>query len=309
MGTPIEIRHTCLVKLTGSGTALPEAAVGSDGRTRDAVARLVQQSGPLTAAALAERLHLSPAAVRRHLDALVADGLHRGRAPGPALRPRGRGRPARTFALTDAGRAAFGHAYDDLASTALRYLRETGGEAAVHGVRRARPAPGRPDRSRLAATVEPLAAAPSEAGAGRRGADRRGLRRHDRAGRPAAPRSASTTARWPTWPRSSRSCARPRPGRFAAGGHPRPAAGHHRPRRRRLHHARPRPSADTNTVNQAPSQHGRQFSDHCSRAHPSPRTSRSTRCRLQASAGPTPTSPAPPPGAACPRRWCATSRR
>jgi predicted ArsR family transcriptional regulator len=33
--------------------------------------------------------------------------------------------------LTDAGRASFGHAYDDLASTALRYLRETGGEAAV----------------------------------------------------------------------------------------------------------------------------------------------------------------------------------
>ncbi|MDQ1743291.1 MAG: hypothetical protein QOE23_1630, partial [Pseudonocardiales bacterium] len=30
-----------------------------------------------------------------------------------------------------AGRAGFGHAYDDLASTALRYLRDTGGEAAV----------------------------------------------------------------------------------------------------------------------------------------------------------------------------------
>jgi len=118
------------VKLAGTGTALPEA--GSDGRTRDAVARLVQQSGPLTAAALAERLRLSPAAVRRHLDALVADGSFAEVQPRvSALRPRGRGRPARTYALTDAGRAKFGHAYDDLASTALRYLRATGGDAAV----------------------------------------------------------------------------------------------------------------------------------------------------------------------------------
>lgn len=120
------------MKLTGSGTTLPEAAVGSDGRTRDAVARLVQQSGPLTAAALAERLQLSPAAIRRHLDALVADGSFAEVQPRvSALRPRGRGRPARTYALTDAGRAKFGHAYDDLASTALRYLRDTGGDAAV----------------------------------------------------------------------------------------------------------------------------------------------------------------------------------
>jgi predicted ArsR family transcriptional regulator len=35
------------------------------------------------------------------------------------------------YALTDAGRAAFPHGYDDLATTALRYLRETGGERAV----------------------------------------------------------------------------------------------------------------------------------------------------------------------------------
>jgi predicted ArsR family transcriptional regulator len=120
------------VKLASSGAVLPEAAVGSDGRTRDAVARLVQQSGPLTAAALAERLQLSPAAIRRHLDALVAGGSFAEVQPRvSALRPRGRGRPARTYALTDAGRARFGHAYDDLASTALRYLRDTGGDAAV----------------------------------------------------------------------------------------------------------------------------------------------------------------------------------
>ena len=98
--------------------------------TRDAVARLVLERGPQTAAALAAELDLSPAAIRRHLDALVADGLFVESRPRP-LAQRGRGRPARMYALTDSGRAAFPHAYDDLASTALRYLRETGGDDAV----------------------------------------------------------------------------------------------------------------------------------------------------------------------------------
>lgn len=104
----------------------------SEGRTRDAVVRLAQESGPLTAAAFAERLELSAAAIRRHLDALVVEGIFVDVEPRvSALHPRGRGRPARAYQLTDAGRARFGHAYDDLASTALRYLRETGGERAV----------------------------------------------------------------------------------------------------------------------------------------------------------------------------------
>ncbi|HSY15237.1 MAG TPA: helix-turn-helix domain-containing protein [Jatrophihabitantaceae bacterium] len=98
--------------------------------TRDAVARLVLERGPQTAAALAGHLGLSAAGVRRHLDALVEDGLL---VEQDARRParRGRGRPARTYAVTDLGRASFPNAYDDLASTALRYLHETGGESAV----------------------------------------------------------------------------------------------------------------------------------------------------------------------------------
>ena len=99
-------------------------------RTRDLVARTILENGPKPAAELADRLGLSPAAIRRHLDALVADGLLVEKEPRPSAH-RGRGRPARTYALTDAGRAAFPHAYDDLANTALRYLRETGGEQAV----------------------------------------------------------------------------------------------------------------------------------------------------------------------------------
>jgi predicted ArsR family transcriptional regulator len=99
-------------------------------RTRDLVARTILERGPQNAADLADRLGLSPAGVRRHLDALVADGLLVEREPRPSAH-RGRGRPARTYALTDEGRTAFPHAYDDLANTALRYLRETGGEQAV----------------------------------------------------------------------------------------------------------------------------------------------------------------------------------
>jgi len=115
------------VKISG-----PVAVKAQDScdRTRDAVARTILERGPQCAADLAEILGLSPAAIRRHLDALVADGLLVEREPRPSAH-RGRGRPARAYALTDAGRAAFPHAYDDLASTALRYLRETGGDAAV----------------------------------------------------------------------------------------------------------------------------------------------------------------------------------
>jgi predicted ArsR family transcriptional regulator len=98
--------------------------------TRDAVARQVLRRGPQTAVALADALGLSPAAIRRHLDALVADGVLVEREPRPAAQRR-RGRPARTYALTDDGRANFPHAYDDLAATALRYLHQTGGEDAV----------------------------------------------------------------------------------------------------------------------------------------------------------------------------------
>jgi predicted ArsR family transcriptional regulator len=100
--------------------------------TRDEVARLLLEQGPATAAALGERLGISPTAVRRHLDALVADGLATDREQRPlGGGQRGRGRPAREFLLTAEGRASFPHAYDDLAAAALRFLAETGGEDAV----------------------------------------------------------------------------------------------------------------------------------------------------------------------------------
>src|SRR5215211_4138180 len=99
--------------------------------TRERVARSILEHGPSTAAALAERLDLTPAAVRRHLDHLVADGALEAREPRATTGSRGRGRPAKVFAITDAGRDRFDQQYDDLAVQALRFLAETGGDEAV----------------------------------------------------------------------------------------------------------------------------------------------------------------------------------
>jgi predicted ArsR family transcriptional regulator len=116
-----------------SVAAHPRAsATADDGRTRDRVSALLLEHGPQTATELAARLGISPAAVRRHLDSLVAAGGLEERLTRDAHR--GRGRPARRFHLTDAGRSAFPHAYDDLALTALRYVAASGGPDAVRAV-------------------------------------------------------------------------------------------------------------------------------------------------------------------------------
>jgi predicted ArsR family transcriptional regulator len=106
------------------------AAASSERGTRARVARLILELGPSTASVIGNRLGLTPAAIRRHLDNLLAEGLIETRT-ARTYASRGRGRPARLFAITDAGRSAFEHAYDDLASSALRFLAETGGPAAV----------------------------------------------------------------------------------------------------------------------------------------------------------------------------------
>jgi predicted ArsR family transcriptional regulator len=108
-----------------------------DRRTRDRVTRTLLEHGPSTASDLAEVLGLTPAAIRRHLDCMLADGTivaQTERTHGP----RGRGRPAKRFALSDAGHAAGPTSYDDVALDALRYLREVGGEAAVEDFARRR---------------------------------------------------------------------------------------------------------------------------------------------------------------------------
>lgn len=107
-----------------------DCATAADLPTRERVARSILEHGPSTAADLAERLDLTPAAVRRHLEHLVEEGTVEARKRR-VYGQRGRGRPAKVFAVTDAGRDAFDQAYDDLAVNALRFLADTAGHDAV----------------------------------------------------------------------------------------------------------------------------------------------------------------------------------
>jgi predicted ArsR family transcriptional regulator len=125
---PPEIRNVGVVK---NAAALSELQPAADGRTRDRVARLLLEHGSATAAELGAELGLTQAAVRRHLDAMLADGAVVARER-PVRGARGRGRPAKLFVLTDAGRQECGrHFYDGMATAALRWISRTGGPAAV----------------------------------------------------------------------------------------------------------------------------------------------------------------------------------
>ena len=147
----------------------------AEGPTRGQVARLILELGPSTAATLGSRLGLTPAAIRRHLDNLLAEGLIETRT-ARTYGNRGRGRPAKVFVITDAGRSAFEHAYDDLATNALRFLAETAGPEAIAEFarrqmsdleRRYAPAVARGDlASRVQALAEALSADGYAASAG-----------------------------------------------------------------------------------------------------------------------------------------------
>jgi predicted ArsR family transcriptional regulator len=101
-----------------------------EARTRDRVRQAISEDGPLTASALATRLGLTSAAVRRHLDLLIEKGAIEEHEPANAA-SRGRGRPARAYVLSEAGHVGMDSDYDDVATSALRFLAEHAGEAAV----------------------------------------------------------------------------------------------------------------------------------------------------------------------------------
>ncbi|MCB1266342.1 MAG: transcriptional regulator, partial [Mycobacterium sp.] len=136
------MRHTSVVKILPDDSPTPVSPVPSavsvqEGRTRRAIVRLLLESGSITAAEIGRRLGISAAGVRRHLDALV-DGGDAEANPAAAWQQAGRGRPAKRYRLTPAGRAKLEHAYDDLASAAMRQLREIGGDEAVRAFARRR---------------------------------------------------------------------------------------------------------------------------------------------------------------------------
>ena len=114
------------------GVVADSGAMHTDGQTRAAVVSLLVEDGPLTAGEIAERLGISAAGVRRHLDALVDAGDAEHASPGFGRGgERGRGRPAKWFQLTASGRGKLRHAYDDLAGAAMRKLRDIAGEDAI----------------------------------------------------------------------------------------------------------------------------------------------------------------------------------
>lgn len=118
-------------------TADPTPDAAADPRTREIVVQHLLAAGPLTAAALADRIGLSAAGIRRHLDQLAAEGAIVSREPSQLGR-RTRGRPARAYLLTDLGRARLPHSYDSLAVQALEFLADAAGPDAVAAFARRR---------------------------------------------------------------------------------------------------------------------------------------------------------------------------
>lgn len=117
----------------GDGFAAPSQPsrhASDETTTREHVSRLIGQFGPITVAELAERLNITTAAVRRHLDAMLAEDLLQTRdAPGQGRR--GRGRPAKAYVLSRDGHRSMPAGYDRLAGQAMGFLAHSLGEDGV----------------------------------------------------------------------------------------------------------------------------------------------------------------------------------
>lgn len=108
-------------EVTGPGTSVPT--------TRDRLARMIGEEGPVSASELAGVLNITATGVRRHLDAMLDDGtveVFESRAA-----ERRRGRPAKSYVLTDKGHASLRDNYRDLATSALDFLAASAGEDAI----------------------------------------------------------------------------------------------------------------------------------------------------------------------------------
>lgn len=107
-------------------------------RTRDRVLRGVLNHGPVSAASLGELLSLTPAAVRRHLDALESSNMIE---VAPIKKHgAGAGRPARRYVIAPQGHERLGNDYLLIARSALQMLRDTVGDGALEAFASARAA-------------------------------------------------------------------------------------------------------------------------------------------------------------------------
>lgn len=105
--------------------------IGTDEqRTRERVLTAVSEHGPVTASEVGRLLGLTPAAVRRHLDALADQSAVTPHDPASAS-TRMRGRPARAYVVAEHGHTSLPTDYADLATQALGFLQQTGGQEAV----------------------------------------------------------------------------------------------------------------------------------------------------------------------------------
>lgn len=127
------LRHNGVVFIAEQVTrrAGDAAPAPLESRTRSRVLHTVSADGPISAAELGRHLQLTPAAVRRHLDALVARGMVAPHEPVAARR--GRGRPARAYVVSDRGHRSLEADYEELAVEVLRYLSREVGPDAVAG--------------------------------------------------------------------------------------------------------------------------------------------------------------------------------
>lgn len=107
-----------------------------DERTRDRVLSAVLERGPVSAAELGDCLGFTPAAMRRHLDALSSDGLIEVKRVRSSAS--GAGRPARRYVLSQRGQTKMGNDYLDIATAALAQLGQAAGPEAIEEFARTR---------------------------------------------------------------------------------------------------------------------------------------------------------------------------
>jgi predicted ArsR family transcriptional regulator len=91
--------------------------------SRERILHLLKTRGPQTAAALARRLGMTAVAARQHLEPLETDGL-----VAYDERPKGVGRPAREWRLTEKAGAGFPDSHGELAVAMLGSMREAFGQ-------------------------------------------------------------------------------------------------------------------------------------------------------------------------------------
>jgi predicted ArsR family transcriptional regulator len=100
---------------------------------RERVARTILTKGPISASDLAKAFGVTDVAMRRMLDALELAEFIQGheQAPFGPAKPKGRGRPARVFSITEKGRNYFESSYDQIANDAVDFIHEIAGKGAI----------------------------------------------------------------------------------------------------------------------------------------------------------------------------------